>query len=120
MRLGTEKFIVHILGFKSPTVSVLREVGLGGSLHKAAMVCFAPHGGVDMWLTSQAAVVPGALHVYKGLLLILGICSLHGKGVSCNCLFTDGELDEMTKDFLGATQGSETYVSQLGKEHNFP
>lgn len=43
-------------------------------------------GLVDMWVTPWAAVVPGAVHVCKGLFLILGICSPQGKGASCDCL----------------------------------
>ena len=75
---------------------------------------------VAMWVTSWAAMVPGAVHVYKGLLLILGVCKPHRKGESCDRLFTDRELEEMARNFLGATQENKTYMSQLGEEHNFP
>lgn len=122
MRLGAEKFIVHLLGFKSPTISVCyaKLVCRVLSIRVRWSGFLLVVGPVDTWVTSWAAMVPGAVHVCKGLLPILAICSPHGKGENCDCLFTDGELEEMTRDFLGATQENKTYLPLLGEEHNFP
>ena len=120
MRLGAEKVIVHVLGIKSPTISVCYVKLVWGflSIRVRWSGFLLTAGPVDMWVTPRAATVPGATHVCKGLLPILGICKPHGKGESCDCLFTD-ELREITRDFLGAMQENKTYTSQLGEEQNF-
>lgn len=113
--------MVHVPGFKSPTISVRYVKLVWGVLFMrvrwSSFLLMA--GPVDVRVVPWAATVPGAVHVCKELLLILGICEPHGKEESYDCLFTDG-LREMTRDFLGATQENKTYVPQLGEEQNFP
>lgn len=73
MRLGAEKFIVPVLGFKSPTIFLCYVKLVWGilSIRVQRSGFLLVVGPVDMWVMSWAAVVPGAVHVYKGLLLML-------------------------------------------------